>query len=77
MLVITRGQFGTVSASGGFCVQGHHYGSLVQVKFDTRFRDFVNTRLLIHKHAKISVDEWIIVEWSGFPKSLVHLDQIS
>ena len=24
------------------------------------FRDFVNTRLLVHKHVKISVDEWIL-----------------
>ena len=24
------------------------------------FRDFVNTRLLVHKHGKISVDEWIL-----------------
>ena len=23
-------------------------------------RDFINTRLLIHKHVKISVDEWIL-----------------
>ena len=23
-------------------------------------RDFVNTRLLVHKHVKISVDEWIL-----------------
>ena len=23
-------------------------------------RDFVNTHLLIHKHVKISVDEWIL-----------------
>ena len=25
-----------------------------------RFRAFVNTRLLVHKHVKISVDEWIL-----------------
>ena len=25
-----------------------------------RYRDFVNTRLLVHKHVKISVDEWIL-----------------
>ena len=24
------------------------------------YRDFVNTRLLVHKHVKISVDEWIL-----------------
>ena len=23
-------------------------------------QDFVNTRLLVHKHVKISVDEWIL-----------------
>ena len=26
----------------------------------SEFRDFVNTRLLVHKHVKISVDEWIL-----------------
>ena len=25
-----------------------------------KYRDFVNTRLLVHKHVKISVDEWIL-----------------
>ena len=25
-----------------------------------KLRDFVNTRLLVHKHVKISVDEWIL-----------------
>ena len=25
-----------------------------------RIRDFVTTRLLVHKHVKISVDEWIL-----------------
>ena len=28
--------------------------------FCTTGRDFVNTRLLVHKHVKISVDEWIL-----------------
>ena len=25
-----------------------------------QYRDFVNTRLLVHKYVKISVDEWIL-----------------
>ena len=29
-------------------------------EFFPHFRDFVNNRLLVHKHVKISVDEWIL-----------------
>ena len=29
-------------------------------KFTLKYRDFVNTHLLIHKHVKIGVDEWIL-----------------
>ena len=28
--------------------------------FVGQYRDFVNTHLLVHKHVKISVDEWIL-----------------
>ena len=37
-------------------------------------RDFVNTRLLIHKHVKISVDEWIL-ETTRPQKHVKFLDQ--
>ena len=30
------------------------------LSYNTYNRDFVNTRLLIHKHVKINVDEWIL-----------------
>ena len=38
------------------------------------FRDFVNTRLLVHKHVKISVDEWIL-ETTRPQKHVKFLDQ--
>ena len=33
---------------------------IIKNLFQALFRDFVNTRLLVHKHVKISVDEWIL-----------------
>ena len=38
-------------------------------------RDFVNTRLLVHKHVKISVDECIL-ETSGPHKHVKFLEEI-
>ena len=35
-------------------------GKFIVVVHITSYRDFVNTRLLVHKHVKISVDEWIL-----------------
>ena len=37
-------------------------------------RDFINTRLLVHKHVKISVDEWIL-ETTHPQKHVKFLDQ--
>ena len=43
-------------------------------KLETHDRDFVNTRLLFHKHVKISVDEWIL-ETTRPQKHVKFLDQ--
>ena len=33
---------------------------MCEVSLCDECRDFVNTRLLVHKHVKISVDEWVL-----------------
>ena len=39
---------------------GVHLSNLSDPVEAKKYRDFVNTRLLVHKHVKISVDQWIL-----------------
>ena len=59
------------SMNAGSVMGGYHE---VVGRLKPYHRVFVNTRLLVHKHVKISVDEWIL-ETTHPQKHVKYLEQ--